>query len=63
MTGFTLSKLMWVKKNEPSIYKNIYKVLLPKDYIRYKLTGVSATEAFDASGTQMIDINSRKWSL
>lgn len=62
MTGFTLSKLMWIKKNKPSIYKNIYKVLLPKDYIRYRLTGVFATEASDASGTQMLDINSRKWS-
>ena len=62
MTGFTLSKLMWIKRNEPDVYRKIDKLLLPKDYIRYKLTGVFATEVSDASGTQMLDINSRKWS-
>ncbi|WP_123053298.1 xylulokinase [Clostridium sp. JN-1] len=62
MTGFTLSKLMWIKKNEPDVYRKSDKLLLPKDYIRYKLTGVFATEVSDASGTQMLDINSRKWS-
>ena len=62
LTGFTLSKLLWVRDNEPENYKNIYKVLLPKDYIRFKLTGVFATEVSDASGMQMLDINSRNWS-
>lgn len=50
LTGFTLSKLLWVRDNEPENYNNIYKVLLPKDYIRFKLTGVFATEVSDASG-------------
>ena len=62
LIGFTLSKLLWVRDNEPENYKNIYKVLLPKDYIRFKLTGVFATEVSDASGMQMLDINSRNWS-
>lgn len=62
LTGFTLSKLLWVRNNEPDNYKRIYKVLLPKDYIRYKLTKVFATEVSDASGMQMLDINTRNWS-
>ncbi|KHD38712.1 xylulose kinase [Clostridium acetobutylicum] len=62
LTGFTLSKLLWVRNNEPDNYKRIYKVLLPKDYIRFKLTGVFAAEVSDASGTQMLDINTRNWS-
>ncbi|GKX67178.1 xylulokinase [Inconstantimicrobium mannanitabidum] len=62
LTGFTLSKLLWVRNNEPENYKKIYKVLLPKDYIRYRLTNVFATEVSDASGMQMLDINSRNWS-
>ncbi len=62
LTGFTLSKLLWVKENEHENYEKIYKVLLPKDYIRFKLTGVFATEVSDASGMQMLDINARNWS-
>ena len=62
LTGFTLSKLLWIRNNEPENYNNIYKVLLPKDYIRFKLTGVFATEVSDASGMQMLDINTRQWS-
>ncbi|PRR79620.1 xylulokinase [Clostridium vincentii] len=62
LTGFTLSKLLWVRNNEPDNYKKIYKVLLPKDYIRLKLTNVFATEVSDASGMQMLDINTRNWS-
>ncbi len=62
LTGFTLSKLLWVRDNEPENYKNINKVLLPKDYIRFKLTGIFATEVSDASGMQMLDINTRNWS-
>ena len=53
---------MWVRNNEPENYKKINKVLLPKDYIRFKLTGVFATEVSDASGMQMLDINTRNWS-
>ncbi len=62
MTGFTLSKLLWVRNNEPENYKKIKKILLPKDYIRFRLTNVFATEVSDASGMQMLDINSRDWS-
>lgn len=62
LTGFTISKLLWVKDNEPENYEKIYKALLPKDYIRFKLTEVFATEVSDASGMQMLDINTRNWS-
>ena len=62
LTGFTLSKLLWVRNNEPKNYNRINKVLLPKDYIRFKLTGIFATEVSDASGMQMLDINKRNWS-
>lgn len=62
LTGFTLSKLLWVRDNEPENYEKVYKVLLPKDYIRFKLTGIFATEVSDASGMQMLDINTRNWS-
>lgn len=62
LTGFTLSKLLWVRNNEPDNYKKIYKILLPKDYIRFKLTNVFATEVSDASGMQMLNISTRNWS-
>ncbi len=62
LTGFTASKVMWVKNNEPEIFEKIYKILLPKDYIRFKLTGEFATEVSDASGMQFMDIPGRKWS-
>ncbi|MBD7911749.1 xylulokinase [Clostridium cibarium] len=62
LTGFTLSKLLWIKNNEPENYKKIHKILLPKDYIRFKLTDIFATEVSDASGMQMLDINTRDWS-
>lgn len=62
LTGFTLSKLLWVRDNEPENYNKIYKILLPKDYIRFKLTGEFATEVSDASGMQLLDINTRSWS-
>ncbi len=62
LTGFTASKVMWVKNNEPEVFEKIYKILLPKDYIRYKLTGEFATEVSDASGMQFMDIPGRKWS-
>lgn len=62
LTGFTLSKLLWVRDNEPENYNKIYKILLPKDYIRFKLTGEFATEVSDASGMQLLDINTRNWS-
>lgn len=62
LTGFTLSKLLWVRDNEPENYKKVNKVLLPKDYIRFRLTGMFATEVSDASGMQMLDIKTRNWS-
>lgn len=62
LTGFTLSKLLWVRNNEPENYKKIYKILLPKDYIRYRLTGIFATDVSDASGMQILDISTRQWS-
>lgn len=62
LTGFTASKVMWVKNNEPHIFEKIAKILLPKDYIRFRLTGEYATEVSDASGMQMMNIAERKWS-
>lgn len=62
LTGFTASKVMWVKNNEPQIFEKIAKILLPKDYIRLRLTGEYATEVSDASGMQFMNIAQRKWS-
>ena len=62
LTGFTASKIMWVKKHEPQIYEKTYKILLPKDYIRFMLTGEFCTEVSDASGMQLLDVPNRKWS-
>lgn len=62
LTGFTASKILWVKNNEPEIFEKVKKILLPKDYIRFRLTGEFATEVSDASGMQLMDIPKRKWS-
>lgn len=62
LTGFTASKIMWVKKHQPDIYKKTHRILLPKDYLRYKLTGDFATEVSDASGMQLLDVPGRQWS-
>jgi xylulokinase len=62
LTGFTASKIMWVKNHEPGIFAQCEKILLPKDYIRFKLTGEFATEVSDASGMQVLDIPKRQWS-
>jgi xylulokinase len=62
LTGFTASKVMWVKNHEPEIYEKVRKILLPKDYIRLRLTGEYATEVSDASGMQFMDISKRQWS-
>ncbi len=62
LTGFTASKILWVKRNEPDIYEKTHKILLPKDYIRYMLTGEYATEVSDASGMQLMNIKERNWS-
>lgn len=62
LTGFTLSKIMWVRKHQPEIYAKCRHILLPKDYVRYKLTGDFATEVSDASGMQLLDVPNRCWS-
>ena len=62
LTGFTLGKLMWVRKHEPELYARCRHILLPKDYLRYRLTGDFATEVSDASGMQMLDVPNRCWS-
>lgn len=62
MTGFTASKILWVRENEPEIYAKCRHILLPKDYVRYILTGEFATEVSDASGMQLMDIPKRCWS-
>lgn len=62
LTGFTAPKILWLRENEPDNYKKIFKILLPKDYIRFKLSGTYATEVSDASGTILMDIAKRTWS-
>lgn len=62
LTGFTLPKLLWVRDNEPERYARVRKVLLPKDYVRFRLTGEFATEVSDASGTALFDVVKRRWS-
>lgn len=62
LTGFTASKIMWVRKHEPEIYAKTAHILLCKDYIRFMLTGEYATEVSDASGMQLLDVPGRCWS-
>lgn len=62
MPGFTAGKLIWVKNHEPDIFKKIDKVVLPKDYLRWRMSGVFATDMSDAAGTLWLDIAKRRWS-
>ncbi len=62
LTGFTLPKLLWVRDNEPDLWGRVKAVLLPKDYVRYRMTGDRATDVADASGTLLFDVAGRKWS-
>jgi xylulokinase len=62
LTGFTASKILWVRANEPEIYARCRHILLPKDYLRWRLTGEFATEVSDASGMQLLDVPARRWS-
>jgi xylulokinase len=62
LTGFTAGKIRWVQKHQPEIYAKCRHILLPKDYLRYKLTGDFATEVSDASGMQVLDVPGRCWS-
>ncbi len=62
LTGFTLPKLLWVRDNEPALFQRVRKVLLPKDYLRFQLTGEYASDVSDASGTALFDVVRRQWS-
>lgn len=62
LTGFTAPKILWVKENEPEIYAQARHVLLPKDYIRYRLTGLHAMDKADGAGTVLFDLKQRDWS-
>jgi len=60
--GFTAPKILWVKENEPENFKKIKKIMLPKDYLAYKLSGTFCTDYSDASGMLLLDVKNRKWS-
>ena len=62
MPGFTAPKLAWLRKHEPKVFEHIDTVLLPKDYIRFRLTGHHVSEMSDASGTLWLDVANRDWS-
>lgn len=62
LTGFTAPKILWVKKHEPELFEKIKYIMLPKDYIRFKLTGEIATDVSDASGMLLLDVKNRCWS-
>lgn len=62
LTGFTAPKILWVKKNLPEIFSQIKHIMLPKDYINYRLTGDFATDVSDASGMLLLDVEKRTWS-
>ncbi len=63
LTGFTLPKLLWVRDHEPANFAKVKKILLPKDYIRYELTGEYASDVSDASGTGLFDVVNRRWAF
>lgn len=62
LTGFTAPKIVWLRNNEPEAYSRVRRVLLPKDYIRFRLTGEFATEVSDASGTSLFNVTNRRWA-
>lgn len=62
LTGYTAPKILWMKKNEPELFKRISKIMLPKDYLSYRLSGMFATDYSDASGTLYLDVENRCWS-
>lgn len=62
LEGFTLPKLLWVKENQPEIFKQAETMLLPKDYLRFRMTGKLAIDYSDATGTVMLDVNTQTWS-
>ena len=62
LTGFTAPKIIWLREHEPDMYSKIAHILLPKDYIRFKLTGDYATDLAGAAGTLLLDVKARQWS-
>ena len=62
LTGFTLPKIWWVRAHEPEIWSRVRSIMLPKDYVRFRLTGERATDVADASGTLLFDVVNRRWS-
>ncbi len=62
LPGYTGGKILWLREHEPEAYAGIATILLPKDYIRYRLTGVRATDVSDASGTGLFDVRNRQWA-
>ena len=63
LAGFTAPKLLWVRRHEPDAWARVAHVMLPKDYVRYRLTGAMATDVADASGTLLLDVARRRWSI
>lgn len=62
LTGFTAPKILWVKKNLPEVFQQIRHIMLPKDYVSFKLTGNYSTDVSDASGMLLLDVKNRTWS-
>jgi xylulokinase len=62
LTGFTAPKLLWLRRHEPDVYARISRIVLPKDYVRLRLSGEHAVDAADASGTLLFDVGRRRWS-
>jgi xylulokinase len=62
LTNFTLTKLLWVRRHQPEIWRQVRHVLLPKDYVRFRLSGEHAIDVADASGTLLLDVERRRWS-
>src|SRR5947208_1929018 len=62
LTNFTLTKFLWVRENEPQKWARVAHVMLPKDYVRFRLTGERAIDMADASGTLLLDVTNRRWS-
>src|SRR5437588_10537454 len=62
LTNFTLTKLLWVRQNEPKSWQRVAHIMLPKDFVRFRLTGERAIDMADASGTLLLDVARRTWS-
>jgi xylulokinase len=63
LTGFTLPKIWWVRQHEPEVWARVRSIMLPKDYVRFRLTGARAIDVADASGTLLLDVVNRRWSV